>query len=62
MFVVKWQINKYKSFPWLAIIKRKNIFVHKLNKYLKFKEINFNKKFSSFFNIQNQKTYYLLKK
>ena len=62
MFVVKWQINKYKSFPWLAIIKRKNIFVHKLNKHLKFKEINFNKKFRSFFNIQNQKTYYLLKK
>lgn len=62
MFVVKWQINKYKSFPWLAIVKRKNIFVYKLNKYLKFKEIKFNKKFISFFNIQNQKTYYLLKK
>ena len=35
--------KKFNRFKWIAIIKRKNKFVYKLNKYLKFKEINFKK-------------------
>ncbi len=60
--IVKWQTTKFKKYPWLAIIKKKNKFVYKLNDYLKFKKINFNNVYKKFFNIKNQNQYYLLKK
>ena len=43
MKVVDWQTKKFNRFKWIAIIKKNNKFVYKLNKYLKFKEINFKK-------------------
>lgn len=47
--VVKWQILTYKKYKWIALIRKKNLFVKKINLYLGFKKINLNKKYRSFF-------------
>tara|TARA_Y100001970_G_C14243443_1_gene866389 strand:+ start:1723 stop:3276 length:1554 start_codon:yes stop_codon:yes gene_type:complete len=60
--VVDWQTKKFSKYNWLAIIKKKNKAVYKLNNYLKFKKIKFKKIHKKFFNIKNEKKYYLLKK
>ena len=60
--IINWQIKKFNKYPWLAIIKKKNHFVYKLNSYLKFKKIPFNHIYKDFFKIKNVNQYYLLKK
>lgn len=60
--IINWQIKKFNKYPWLAIIKKKNYFVYKLNSYLKFKKITFNHIYKDFFKIKNVNQYYLLKK
>jgi spore coat polysaccharide biosynthesis predicted glycosyltransferase SpsG len=60
--ILNWQIKKFNKYPWLAIIKKKNHFVYKLNSYLKFKKISFNPMYREFFKIKNVNQYYLLKK
>ncbi len=48
--VVNWQIKKFRTYRWLAIIKKRNYFVNKINLYLGFKKIPFSEKYSKFFN------------
>ena len=60
--VVFWQISNFKKYKWLAIIKKKNTFVHKLNLYLGFKKISFKSQHRSFFKRINLNNYYLLTK
>lgn len=60
--VIFWQISKFKKYKWIAIIKKKNKFVFKLNLYLGFKKISFKKKHKLFFKKINFNSYYLLTK
>ena len=48
--VINWQIKKFKKYRWLAIIKKRNYFVNKINLYLGFKKVVFSKKYRNFFN------------
>ena len=60
--VINWQIKKFKKHKWLAIIKKNNNFVNKINLYLGFKKIPFLKKYKNFFNKLNSNRFNLLTK
>lgn len=60
--VVFWQISNFKKYKWIAIIKKKNMFVFKLNLYLGFKKISFKPQHNTFFKRINFNSYYLLTK
>ena len=58
--VVSRQTAKFKKLHWIAIIKKTNHFVFKLNSYLGFKKISFHPFFNFFYNKLNFNKYRLL--